>query len=325
MNTQPKLHKASMDSLHSDFATAPAMRWLIPVALDDDTMTYGHLKRRLEREAGFSTIFSAHVGHVAGALMHRIHKVEPSAPLINVLVVNQGDGQPSDGAGAFMAKRFGIKKLAEEHAKENYPDLWEETFSRAAAEVYSYSAEEWATLYGRVFEEPLPIAKIEKDRSRRKEGTEEDGLQYNTRRRGKGGEGPHHKSLREWVTKNPTHVHKSFAMARAETEVDLLSGDRVDAVYYCGDRIIVLEVKSRISNEIDLRRGVYQCVKYRAVKKAMDVRDDPPIEAYLVTEIDPKTEMPNELKELPGEIKDLLRRHGIEHFNARQKRPETKK
>jgi len=296
------------------------MRWLAPVALDGDTMTYGHLKRRLENEASFSTIFSAHVGHIAGALMHRIQQVEPKAPLINVLVVNQGDGQPSDGAGSFMAKRFGIPKLAELDAKQKYSELWLGTFERAAAEAYHYSAGEWAALYQRVFGDTLPTAEIEKERARRKEGTEEDGLQYNSRRGGKGGEGPHHKALREWATANPSCIHKSFARARTDTEVDLFSGDRVDAVYFCADKTIVLEVKSRISNQIDLRRGVYQCVKYRAVKKAMDVREAAPVEAYLVTEIDPKSKVQNELKEVPGEIKDLLKLHGIKHFNAPQKR-----
>ena len=320
MTQQPQPHGADLESLHSDFATAPAFRWLIPFALDGDKMTYGQLKRRLEQEANFSTIFSAHLGHVAGALMDRIQVVEPKAPLINVLVVNQSDGQPSEGAGGYMAKRFNIKKLAEKDAKKNHPVLWKETFDRAAAEVYLYSEADWIALYKRVFGSRLSTIEIKKNRQRRKKGAEEDGLQYNTRRRGKGGEGPHHKALREWVTDYPSLVNKSFADARTDTEVDLLSGDRVDSVYYCEDRTIVLEVKSRISNEVDLRRGVYQCVKYLAVKKAMDVREGAPVEAYLVTEIDEKSKVPSELRALPGEIKDLLQMHGIKHFNASQKR-----
>lgn len=320
MTKQQTPHGADLESLHSDFATAPAFRWLIPFALDGDKMTYGQLKQRLEQEANFSTIFSAHVGHVAGAMMNRILAIEPSAPLINVLVVNQGDGQPSEGAGGYMARRFGIKKLAEKKAKENYPDLWKRTFDRAAAEVYLYSEAQWRALFERVFKAPPSASEIEKDRKKRKEGAEEDGLQYNARRHGKGGEGPFHKALREWVTDYPGLLSKSFAEARTDTEVDLLSGDRVDSVYYCNDRTIVLEVKSRISNIIDLRRGVFQCVKYRAVKMAMDVRDSAPVEAYLVTEIDPKSKIQSEFKALPGEIKDLLRLHGIKHFNAKQKR-----
>lgn len=320
MKKQSKPHHADLESLHSDFATAPAFRWLIPYALDSDKMTYGQLKRRLEKEANFSTIFSAHVGHVAGGLMDRIQAIEPAAPLINVLVVNQGDGQPSEGAGGYMARRFGVKKLAEKNAKENYPELWKRTFDRAAAEVYQYSEAEWLALYARVFGTPPTPHEIERNRKSRNEGAENDGLQYNSRRGGKGGEGPFHEALRMWVTKYPGKLSKAFANARTDTEVDLLSGDRVDAAYYCEDRTIVLEVKSRISNVVDLRRGVYQCIKYRAVKKAMDVRESAPVEAYLVTEFDPKTTLETELRDLPGEIRDLLRLHGIKHFNAPQKR-----
>jgi len=305
MTKENQRYSADFESLTSVHATEPAMRWLIPVALDGDTMTYGQLKRRLEQEAGFATIFSAHVGHVAGALMNLIKKTEPNAPLINALVVNQDDGQPSDGVGSYMADRFHIRELAEEGAKKGDPDLWKATFERAAAEVYRYSAEEWAALYQRVFGKPLAPVKIARDRLERKEGTEKDGLKYNERNYGKGGEGPEHKALREWVTANPGAIRKAFASARTETEADLYSGDRVDVIYYCEDRTVVLEVKSRISNEIDLRRGVYQCVKYRAVKAAMDVRNEPVVDAFLVTET-----------EVSGEIKALLRLHNIKHFIA---------
>ena len=85
----------------------------------------------------------------------------------------------------------------------------------------------------------------------------------------------------------------------------LASADRVDAVYYCDDRIVVLEAKSRDSNDADFRRGVFQCVKYRAVQTAMDVRQDGYVEAILVTETP-----------ITGEIRDLLRLHDIRHFQA---------
>jgi hypothetical protein len=282
----------------------PAMRWLIAAALDRSTLTYGEVKARLEREASFSTIFATRIGLVAGELMYKIQDVEPDAPLINVLVVSQQDGRPSKGAGGFMAQRFGVPKLAEDGAKKRYPGLWERNFSRAADEVYAYGAQEWADLYERVFGRPLTRDGIEQERDKRKQGKEKDGVQTG-RRYGPGGEGPLHKALRLWVCDNPQALSRRFAGALAETEFDLDSGDRVDVVYQCADRTIVIEVKSRISNAIDLRRGVFQCIKYRAVKCAMDVRPDPPVEAWLVTE-----------EPVKGEIAALLKRHKIKHFLA---------
>jgi hypothetical protein len=126
---------------------------------------------------------------------------------------------------------------------------------------------------------------------------------------GSGGEGPFHKSLRLWVKENPRAIKAAFTGASTETEVDLDSGDRVDVVYKLANRIVVLEVKSRISDVVDLRRGVFQCVKYRSVRQAMDVRDGANVEAYLITETP-----------LPGEISMLVKRHNIRHFQAPQKR-----
>lgn len=286
----------------------PALRWLIAAALDRSTLTYGEVKARLEREASFSTIFATRIGVVAGALMHKIQEVEPDAPLINVLVVSQKDGRPSKGAGGFMAERFGVPKLAEDGAKERYPALWERNFVRAADEVYSYGAEDWADLFARVFNRPLPQDSIDQERDKRKQGKEKDGVQTG-RRYGEGGEGPLHKALRLWVCENPEALSRRFAGALAETEFDLDSGDRVDVVYQCAERTIVIEVKSRISDAIDLRRGVFQCIKYRAVKSAMDVRPDAPVEAWLVTE-----------EPVKGEIAALLKRHKIKHFLAPQDR-----
>ena len=298
--TGPKPYAATNENLAAH-ALEPALRWLIPVALDGSTMTYGELKERLEAQAGFSTVFTTRIGYVAGELMNRIQAIEPDAPLINVLVVNQDDGQPSKGAGSFMAARFGEPRLNREDAKQAHPKLWKRYFHQSADEVYQVTEAEWARLFKRVFGNDLAIDQIEKGRDDRQDGTERDGIVGGR----SGGEGPFHKALRLWVQANPQQLHRSFTDVVAETEVDLDSADRVDVVYKCPDRTIVVEVKSRISNEVDLRRGVFQCIKYRAVRKAMDVRDDPLVEAWLVTET-----------ELPGRIAALVKRHDIRHFQA---------
>ena len=54
-----------------------------------------------------------------------------------------------------------------------------------------------------------------------------------------------------------------------------------------------------------LRRGVFQCIKYRAVMQAMDIRSDPDIIAILITQ-----------SRLPGNLKELLRLNRIGHFRA---------
>lgn len=122
---------------------------------------------------------------------------------------------------------------------------------------------------------------------------------------GGGGESPFHKALRLWVTANPAQVLPTYAKAKPDTEVPLLSGDRVDNVYDRKDRIAVIEVKSWISNDDDVERGIYQCIKYRAVMEAVTHKRAVPIDAVLVTE-----------RPIGSKHQKLIDRHKIIHFEA---------
>lgn len=283
---------------------APVFRRLIVTALDGASVTYGELKRYLEEHAGFATIFPTRVGFVVGALMERIQAVYPDAPLINVLVVSATDQTPGRGAGAFMADRFGKPHLARLGFKKRHPKAWKAAFDQAADEVYLANADQWRSLYHRLFGISFAGHELERERTLRQEGAEYD-YGSGSAKYGSGGEGACHKALRLWAFNNPGLIDRRFKDARTETEFPLDSGDRVDAVYHLKDRVVVVEVKSRISNAIDLRRGVFQCIKYRAVKAAMDLREEVPVEAVLVTEAP-----------ISGELRKLLRLHDIRHFEA---------
>ena len=131
-------------------------------------------------------------------------------------------------------------------------------------------------------------------------GAERDGISHERR-----GEGRNHKALRLWIEKNPHRVDHAYADFETKTEVVLESADRVDAVYYGPDSIIVIEVKSLDSDYVDLRRGIFQCIKYRAVTEATDTLQVTPV---LVTQTP-----------LSGDLVELARHHGIQHFEAPKK------
>ncbi len=86
------------------------------------------------------------------------------------------------------------------------------------------------------------------------------------------GEGPKHKTLKEYVHKNCESILREISgrqvdVTSRQMECKLPSGDLVD-VTACSEKTIWhIEVKSEISNESDIRRGLYQCVKYEAVEK----------------------------------------------------------
>ena len=266
----PKLTQTN-ENLQGPSAVKPMARWLIGAALRSTTLTYGEARTRLETECGFSRLSRAsRAGWAAGALQSAIHEHDPSAPLLNVLLVRKGTGLPGSGAREFLADRYPDEpRLAEEDTDEAYPDLWAHYVRRATDEAHRYHA--WEALYEQLFGPYVP-----------------DPF-YAPRRRiggGGGGEGPAHKALREWVRKHPKCIHKRFRHVDAKTEVDLLSGDRVDVVYWAPREVVVIEVKSRISDFDDFQRGVFQCVKYRAVMEAQEQEEQSGrrVRTFLVTE-----------------------------------------
>lgn len=281
---------AATDENLLDLAVEPMTRWLMSAALERRSITYGEVKKRLEDEFRLSTIFTTRLGKPAGALIDRLLEEDPAIPLLNVLLVRSDTRLPGSGCGGYLAGRFGEPKLSEEDAPTKYPDLWERYCAKAADEVYAFK--DWPRLYRRIYRKKMAAEPADT------KGTEKDGLT-----RGRGGEGRAHKALRLWVQANPDKIAPQLDDARAETEVDLLSGDRVDVVYYAQSKTLGIEVKSHTSDWFDLLRGVYQCVKYRAILKAQDIRPDAVVDTLLVTET-----------ELDGELKALAKRFGVKHL-----------
>ena len=77
-----------------------------------------------------------------------------------------------------------------------------------------------------------------------------------------------HKRLKEYVAEHPESVRLKKSLAPGETECQLPSGDIPDVLFQDQNRRIAVEVKSHISGQGDLRRGLFQCVKYRALLRA---------------------------------------------------------
>lgn len=87
------------------------------------------------------------------------------------------------------------------------------------------------------------------------------------------GEGVNHRTLKEYVCNIAEKVCRA-KLDRREVEYRLPSGDEVDVTAWNARTIWHIEVKSRTSKDPDLKRGLYQCVKYGAVGKAMEKADD---------------------------------------------------
>lgn len=243
-------------------------------------VTYGVIRDELQHQFGIERIFSTQIGYVAGSLMNQILEVDENAPLINVLIT-RGDGIPGDGVGSYLAGRYGKPSLAEWSSVPRKKKLL--LVERERELIFSYSR--WReineTLFGESFENQLVTS------------SDENNPNITPGEYGGPAESEEHRALKEWVSQNPKSIGLARTYGTGDIEHWLSSGDEVDVMFQRDASLRPVEVKSFRSSTADLKRGIYQCVKYRAVKEAEHLPFEIDCKAYLVTE----TELPEQLKD----------------------------
>lgn len=269
----------------------PAFQVLLRRAPIGQRVTYGTVASHLENKLGIPQVFPVHIGGVAGALMRRIWEVAPDAPPINMLVVNGDNWEPGEGSDGFLKDWFGLSAVQLSRQREAY-------VQQAINQVRSYRG--WTNVYRKLFRRSLvPDPSLDT-----RDEFEADGQPDNPRYGSGGPESAEHKKLKAFVRDNPKSVGIKKAVSSARNEVRLLSGDLMDVELLVESTRWGVEVKSIRSGDADLERGVYQCVKYRAVMVAESGFD--------ADEADCKTLLVTE-RELPSGLRALARRFGVKH------------
>lgn len=217
-------------------------------------VTYGEIAKELEYQLDINTIFPTQIGHVAGTMMDMILEIDPNAPLINILITRP-NGIPGIGAGPYLAKRYGKRRFKD---WESVPRKTKLSLVEAEREkILNYP--EWDLIFDKLFEPSL--------RSQIRQPNKEEG-DFSQQQGRNGGESKEHKRLKAWVSENPSAIGLASGYGRGKQEVPLLSGDVVDVLFSMGSKYRPVEVKSLLSSDDDVRRGIYQCIKYQAVKAA---------------------------------------------------------
>lgn len=131
--------------------------------------------------------------------------------------------------------------------------------------------------------------------------TDDGGVPYG---RSSESESPEHKALRKWAERNGLALTGDKKIDYSKTEHPLPSGDRVDAFHRSSKAYWLIEAKSRRSGEADIERGIYQCVKYRAVTEAIrkNVGENWKVHSILLTEA-----------AISVRLQVLAKRHGVVH------------
>ncbi|MDZ7711766.1 MAG: hypothetical protein U5L06_00945 [Rhodovibrio sp.] len=274
---------------------------LVKAARTRTTVTYRQVADEVAKRLKISKIFPTHVGNIAGQLMNDIHEQYPDAPLINGLVV-RGPGLKRGLPGG----RFGHFVHIHHGHGGNYDNLTAKQQATIMEPIWQnvFEDDRWEEIAAEVYGLNCAAPKHAPDRS----SGEREGK---SRRLGFGGpaESPEHKALKDHVFAHPRKCGGPPRIVYSDIEYRTKSWDEVDVIFFGENKIVVAEIKSRISVAGDLAKGVYQCIKYRAVIEAeMAVRmDSRPVLAVLVTEAP-----------LPLEAQKAARKLQVKHINLGQ-------
>lgn len=267
-------------------------------------VTYGQIKAILQTNLNIKEIFTPKTGGVVGAMMDSILEYDPDAPLINALVT-RSDGIPGKGVGSFIEKRYKKETVGDWLLLPKKQKILLVEKIRQNVRQYTHWEDIYSELYGDDLAKTLPETT----------STEQDGDPGSSGQFGGGGESEDHKKLKDWVLQNPKLIGIPSSFDLAEIEYPLPSGDLVDVMFSDGINFIPVEVKSWRSSYDDMRRGIYQCVKYREVSKAKELPALVTANPILITE----EKMPKLLRDRA----DLLKVR-CQHVNVGLKEKQSK-
>lgn len=215
---------------------------LVRQAMVAEKMYYGHLAEEIGIPNPRNLNYP--LGSIGNALIDLGEKWGTSIPPIECIVVNKSSELPGDGIGVLLDSDFKKKNKRQKKI----------IAKQALSEVFVF--DRWHEVLKAFDLEPFLVNITIKDISK-KAGT------Y-----GGGGESESHKKLKHLIENNPKLVKVPQKIYQSETEYRFPSGDEIDISIELPRQWVGVEVKSEISADEDVLRGLYQCVKYQALMEA---------------------------------------------------------
>lgn len=250
---------------------------LIRRAKEGRSISYGELAEQLETEFDHEpkarkTVYGPAVGAV-GLAVEQLGRLPEwrgeRIPPINTIVVSKSTGYPSTGADEIAHYFFEDNGAGMAADRKAYLDA-------AMNAVYHYGKwDQVAAALGVARLEPVSGA-LQADQG--------EVLPLPKVQQGGGAESAEHQALKRWVREHPEELEDFGEFEPGKNEAVLSSGDRLDVLFANGRQRLAVEVKTSKCSEDELMRGVYQCVKYRAILRAeqLAMRQVPNGEAVLV-------------------------------------------
>jgi hypothetical protein len=281
------------ESLQGDSWTSATARKLFPLlvayAEACRPITYGLLSQEVIKRGWSHYVMPLAFRHPAGAIGYALEETEEEweepIPPLNALIVNENTGLPGKGVDDFLKtylRQTGSKKRITSQQRRS---IVEEIHK----DIFNYSG--WRKLlqhYSLPGPSKLADSPAKTLRNRKYNWSSE-------------GESEAHKKLKNYVANNPWVVNLPPKTPKGEKEYVLPSADKIDVLFQDGLWDIAIEIKASNANNDDLLRGIYQCIKYRELLRAMRRVDGqiPQARSLLVTE----RELPNEHQEIANTLK----------------------
>lgn len=215
---------------------------LVRQAVARKPITYGALAKELGMPNARNLNYV--LGSVGQALVEHGQAIGKKVPPLSCLVLNEATGIPGEGVGWFI-KASDFKKLNRTDKKA--------VVDAELQKIYLYQG--WEDLLREFALNPAasdyrPLVKLAACGGRG------------------GGESAEHRALKEALARHPEWIGLPARTPVGQMERPLPSADVIDVYFEHRGQHIAVEVKSRISDDTDLVRGLYQCVKYEALLKA---------------------------------------------------------
>ncbi len=253
-----------------------ALPMVIAAAQHGRSITYGEIDREILRRKLGRHVLAVQYGYPAGAIGNAMIELGEhwgiDIPPLNAIIVNAKDGMPGKGVNFYLKRYFNTKRGAVSYTTKQRRAIVEEI----QADVFSFK--HWDRVLA-----ACKVKKISFELKRKLNGKVQPPV--------KGGwssepESKAHKELKEYVARNPKLVGLPKGTAKGRTEYLFASADCADVVFTIPKSLVGVEVKSRLSNDADLTRGIFQAVKYQALLRAeQKARLQPPTAtAVLVSE-----------------------------------------
>jgi len=242
-------------SLWRDEIAPLSLPILLETALKHETISYTSLADSLNRQFGQTVkfrkqLYGQPIGKVGYALQELGRRWKIEIPPLSALVVRQDTQQPGDGADYFIDQYLTRKGRSYGAIQPDPKFIFDQIHNFAEWQRVADFFHVRLVKTGTKLRSKPPI-KLPKTVSAPH-----------------GPEGAGHIELKVWASRNPQHFVLFGSFKHGKNEVVIQSGDRLDVHFENDETRLAIEVKALNASDDELARGIFQCIKYRAVLQA---------------------------------------------------------